>query len=180
MTLVFSKYFYLAGITNYYTFYLIHKFAVSVKDAQLYLFVFLAAVAIGTFIGGPIGDRIGRKQVIWVSILGTLPFSLALPHAGLHATVALSFVIGVIIASAFSAIIVYAQELIPGKPGMVAGLFFGFAFGMGGLGAALLGDMADGYGIDAVYRLCAWLPALGILTIFLPNMRAKKLPRAAA
>jgi FSR family fosmidomycin resistance protein-like MFS transporter len=179
MALVFSKYFYLASLHNYYTFYLIHKFGVSIQDAQIYLFVFLAAVAIGTFAGGPIGDRIGRKQVIWVSILGTLPFSLALPHVGLVATVALSFIIGVIIASAFSAIIVYAQELIPGKPGMIAGLFFGFAFGMGGLGAALLGEMADRQGIETVYDLCAWLPLLGILTIFLPNTRAKQAKAAA-
>lgn len=176
MTLVFSKYFYLASLNNYYTFYLIHKFNLPVKSTQLYLFVFLAAVAIGTFIGGPVGDRIGRKQVIWVSILGTLPFSLMLPHVGLMWTGILSFVIGVIIASAFSAIIVYAQELIPGKPGMVAGLFFGFAFGMGGLGAAFLGKLADIKGIDYVYDICAWLPVLGVLTILLPDMSKKAKP----
>lgn len=169
MILIFSKYFYIASINNYYTFYLIDKFHVSVQSAQLHLFTFLGAIAIGTLAGGFLGDRFGRKRVIWGSILGVLPFSLILPHADLFWTNALSFVIGVIIASAFSAIIVYAQELIPGKPGMIAGLFFGFAFGMAGLGAALLGKLADITSIGYVYEVCAWLPILGLLTMFLPN-----------
>lgn len=174
MALIFSKYFYLASINNYYTFYLMHQFNVSVQDSQFYLFIFLGAVAIGTLSGGPIGDAIGRKRVIWGSILGVLPFTLALPHANLTGTIILSFLIGLIIASAFSAIIVYAQELIPGKPGTIAGLFFGFAFGMGGLGAALLGRLADATSIAYVYDLCAWLPALGLLTVFLPDMKQHK------
>ncbi|HEU5046680.1 MAG TPA: MFS transporter [Rickettsiales bacterium] len=174
MLLMFSKFFYLASINNYYTFYLMHKFGVSVQDSQFYLFIFLGAVAIGTLSGGHIGDLIGRKRVIWGSILGVLPFTLMLPHADLTWTIVLSFVIGVIIASAFSAIIVYAQELIPGKPGTIAGLFFGFAFGMGGLGAALLGRLADATSITYVYGLCAWLPALGLLTVFLPDTKHRK------
>ena len=172
--LIFSKHFYLASITSYYTFYLMTRFAVSAQTAQVYLFVFLFAVAAGTLIGGPIGDRIGRKAVIWVSILGVLPFSLTMPHVGLFWTVVLSFVIGLILASAFSAILVFAQELMPGKVGTVSGLFFGFAFGMGGLGAAVLGGLADRHGIEFVYALCAWLPALGLLTVFLPNLRSQR------
>ena len=171
LALVFSKYFYLTSITSYYTFFLIHKFHVSVQNAQVHLFVFLGAVALGTFAGGPIGDRIGRKYVIWASILGVLPFTLLLPLAGLAATGVLSVVIGFILASAFSAILVYAQELVPGRVGLVSGLFFGFAFGMGGIGAAVLGRCADTVGIVFVYRVCAFLPALGLLAAFLPDLR---------
>jgi MFS transporter, FSR family, fosmidomycin resistance protein len=170
IALVFSKYFYLASLSSYYTFYLIQKFGLPVKSAQLYLFLFLGAVAAGTIIGGPIGDRIGRKYVIWCSILGVLPFSLLLPHANLFWTGVLSVVIGVILASAFSAILVYAQELVPGKVGMVSGLFFGLAFGMGGIGAAVLGKLADHTSIAFVYQVCAFLPAIGLLTAFLPNL----------
>ncbi len=168
--LVFSKYFYMAALTNYYTFYLIEKFGVSIRNSQLLLFVFLAAVAAGTVIGGPVGDRIGRKAVIWVSILGVLPFALLLPHANLFWTAMLTIVIGVVLASAFSAILVFAQELVPGKIGLMAGLFFGFAFGIAGIGAALLGELSDAVGIETVFRLCAWLPAIGILTVFLPDL----------
>jgi MFS transporter, FSR family, fosmidomycin resistance protein len=171
LALVFSKYFYLASITSYFTFYLIEKFGVSVQTAQLHLFVFLFAVAAGTLLGGPIGDRIGRKRVIWVSILGVAPFTLALPHVGLTATTMLSFVIGFVIASAFSAIVVYAQELVPGKVGTVSGLFFGFAFGMGGIGAAVFGRLADTHGVTAVYQLAAFLPLMGLVAVFLPDMR---------
>jgi FSR family fosmidomycin resistance protein-like MFS transporter len=170
LVLIFSKYFYLASLNTYYTFYLIERFHVSVQTAQIDLFIFLAAAAVGTFIGGPIGDRIGRKYVIWGSILGVLPFTLALPFASLFWTVALTIVIGLVLASAFSAILVYAQELLPGRIGAVSGLFFGFAFGMGGLGAALLGQLADHVGIATVYHLCAFLPAIGLLTAFLPNL----------
>lgn len=169
--LIFSKYFYMASFSSYYTFYLIHRFDVPVALAQVYLFVFLGAVAAGTILGGPIGDRFGRKLVIWVSILGVLPFSLALPHVSLFWTVALSVPIGLILASAMPAILVYAQELLPGRIGLVGGLFFGFAFGMGGLGAALLGEMADHVGIERVYDLCAFLPALGLMAVFLPRLR---------
>ncbi len=172
--LVFSKYFYLASITSYYTFYLIHRFSLSVQEAQIYLFVFLFAVAAGTVIGGPVGDRIGRKLVIWVSILGVLPFTLALPYANLFWTAALSIVIGVVLASAFSAIVVFAHGLLPGRIGMVSGLFFGFAFGMGGIGAALLGELADQTSIEFVYRVCSFLPAVGLLTAFLPNIEGRK------
>jgi len=168
--LIFSKYFYLASLSSYYTFYLIQKFGVSVQSAQLHLFVFLGAVAAGTLAGGPIGDRIGRKYVIWGSILGVLPFTLLLPHANLFWTTMLTIVIGLVLASAFSAIIVYAQELVPGRTGVIAGLFFGFAFGMGGLGAAVLGELADHIGIEAVYGLCAFLPAIGLLAWFLPTI----------
>ncbi|OUI86886.1 MFS transporter [Acetobacter tropicalis] len=171
IALVFSKYFYLASITSYYTFYLMHHFGLPVRTAQTYLFVFLAATAAGTIIGGPVGDRIGRKLVIWVSILGVLPFTLMLPYAGLNATIALSILIGLILSSAFSAIVVYAQELMPGRVGTVAGLFFGFSFGMGGLGAAVLGELADHTSIEFVYHVCAYLPAIGLLTAFLPNLR---------
>jgi MFS transporter, FSR family, fosmidomycin resistance protein len=171
--LVFSKYFYLASINSYFTFYLIDKFHLPVQAAQIHLFVFLAAVAAGTVIGGPVGDRIGRKYVIWVSILGVAPFTLLLPYANLFWTGVLTVVIGVVLASAFSAILVYAQELIPGKVGMVAGLFFGFAFGLGGVGAAVLGQLADATSIDYVYKVCSFLPLIGILTVFLPNIEGK-------
>ncbi len=167
--LIFSKYFYLASLSSYFTFYLMEKFGVSVQSAQTHLFVFLAAVAAGTLIGGPIGDRIDRKWVIWASILGVAPFTLLLPHVGLRWTGVLSVVIGLILASAFSAILVYAQELIPGRIGMVSGLFFGLAFGMGGVGAAVLGQLADSHGIDFVYHLCAYLPLLGVVAVFLPG-----------
>jgi FSR family fosmidomycin resistance protein-like MFS transporter len=178
LALIFSKYFYLASLTSYYTFYLISRFQVSVQVAQIDLFVFLGATALGTIAGGPIGDRIGRKTVIWCSILGVLPFTLILPYASLFWTVALTIPIGLILASAFSAIVVYAQELLPGRVGMVAGLFFGFAFGMGGVGAAVLGVLADWAGIDTVYRLCAFLPAIGLLTAFLPNIETSKLKKS--
>jgi FSR family fosmidomycin resistance protein-like MFS transporter len=172
--LIFSKFFYMAALTSYYTFYLIETFNVSVKDSQLYLFVFLAAVAAGTIAGGPIGDRFGRKFVMWFSILGVLPFTLLLPHASLGWTIALSVVIGFILSSAFPAIIVYAQELVPGKVGLVSGLFFGFAFGMGGIGAAALGELADWTSITFVFQICAFLPILGLLTAFLPDIRKAK------
>lgn len=170
IALIFSKYFYLASLTSYYTFYLISRFHVSVQSAQVSLFLFLGSVAAGTIIGGPIGDRVGRKYVIWVSILGVFPFTLALPYANLVWTRILSVVIGLVLASAFSAIVVYAQELVPGRVGMISGLFFGFAFGMGGLGAAVLGRLADLTSIEYVYRLCAFLPLIGLLTGFLPNL----------
>jgi FSR family fosmidomycin resistance protein-like MFS transporter len=171
LALIFSKNFYTASITSYYMFYLITKFHLSVQSAQLHLFVFLAAVVIGTLLGGHIGDRIGRKQVIWVSILGVAPFALILPYANLAWTGPLTFVIGFIMASAFPAIIVFAQELLPGKVGMASGLFYGFAFGMGGVGAAVLGKLADMHGIEYVYRICAYLPLLGLLAVFLPDIR---------
>jgi FSR family fosmidomycin resistance protein-like MFS transporter len=170
IVLVFSKYIYLASLTSYYTFYLIHRFGVSVQTAQLHLFWFLGAVAAGTIIGGPVGDRIGRKRVIWGSILGVLPFSLALPYVGLMWTGVLSVIIGLVIASAFSAILVYAQELLPGRVGMISGLFFGLAFGIAGIGAAVLGHLADSTSIEFVYHLCSYLPALGLLTGFLPDL----------
>jgi FSR family fosmidomycin resistance protein-like MFS transporter len=170
MLLVFSKYFYIASLTSYYTFYLISRFHVSVASSQLHLFVLFGAIAAGTLIGGPIGDKFGRKYVIWCSILGVLPFTLILPYANLFWTGILSVIIGVIIASAFSAILVYAQELVPGRIGMISGLFFGFAFGMGGIGAAVLGKIADMTSIVYVYHLCAYLPALGLLTGLLPNI----------
>ena len=176
--LIFSKYFYLASLGSYYTFFLIHKFHVSVRGAQLYLFLFLAAVAAGTIIGGPVGDRIGRKYVIWVSILGVAPFALALPHASLFWTAVLSVVIGIVLASAFSAIIVYAQELIPSRVGLISGIFFGFAFGMGGIGSALLGRLADHAGIDYVYHICSFLPLIGLLTVFLPEVGGRPAARA--
>jgi len=173
LILIFSKYFYMASISSYFTFYLMNKFDLSVQSAQLHLFVFLFAVAAGTVIGGPVGDRIGRKYVIWGSILGVAPFTLLLPYATLFWTGILTVIIGFVLASAFSAILVYAQELLPGRIGMVSGLFFGFAFGMGGLGAAVLGVIADHTSIDLVYKICAYLPLLGILTIFLPDNRHK-------
>ena len=172
LILVFSKNVYLASISSYYTFFLIERFGLSVQSAQLHLFVFLGAVAAGTIIGGPVGDRLGRKWVIWASILGVLPFTLALPYVNLFWTGVLSVAIGVILASAFSAILVFAQELVPGRVGMVSGLFFGFAFGTAGIGAALLGDLADRGGIELVYRLCSYLPALGLLTVFLPDIES--------
>ncbi|GDX06075.1 MFS transporter [Buttiauxella selenatireducens] len=173
LVLIFSKYFYMASISSYYTFYLMHKFGLSVQNAQFHLFAFLFAVAAGTVIGGPVGDKIGRKYVIWGSILGVAPFTLFLPYVSLYWTGILTVIIGFILASAFSAILVYAQELMPGRIGMVSGLFFGFAFGMGGLGAAVLGLVADHTSIELVYKICAFLPLLGILTIFLPDNRHK-------
>ncbi|RIA21187.1 FSR family fosmidomycin resistance protein-like MFS transporter [Ectopseudomonas oleovorans] len=170
--LVFSKYFYMASFTSYFTFFLIEKFDLSVASSQLYLFLFLGAVAAGTFFGGPIGDRIGRKQVIWFSILGVAPFSLLLPHVDLFWTGVLSMVIGFILASAFSAIVVFAQELMPGNVGMIAGLFFGLMFGFGGIGGALLGYLADIHGIEEVFLICSFLPLLGILTALLPSLKA--------
>jgi FSR family fosmidomycin resistance protein-like MFS transporter len=170
IALMFSKFVYLASISSYYTFYLISKFHVSVQNAQIHLFVFLGAVAAGTMIGGPIGDRIGRKLVIWCSILGILPFTLALPYANLFWTGVLTVFIGMILASTFSAIVVYAQELVPGRVGAISGLFFGLAFGLGGIGAAFLGKLADSTSIEFVYHVCAFLPAIGILTALLPNM----------
>jgi len=167
--LVFSKYFYMASLTSYFTFYLIEKFGLSVASSQLHLFLFLGAVAAGTFFGGPIGDRIGRKAVIWFSILGVAPFTLILPHVDLFWTSVLSVVIGFILASAFSAIVVYAQELVPGNVGMIAGVFFGLMFGFGGIGAALLGHLADIHGIEYVYLLCSFLPLFGVLAVFLPR-----------
>jgi FSR family fosmidomycin resistance protein-like MFS transporter len=180
VALIFSKYFYLSSITSYYIFYLMQRFALPAETAQIYLFVFLAAAAAGTFIGGPIGDRYGRKVVIWVSILGVLPFTLALPYVGLPATVGLSVVIGLVLSSAFSAIVVYAQELMPGRVGMVSGLFFGVAFGMAGIGAAALGTLADWTSITFVYRVCSFLPVIGLLTAFLPNIEARLRPSAVS
>jgi FSR family fosmidomycin resistance protein-like MFS transporter len=177
--LMFSKYFYLASINSYFTFYLIDRFHLSVQAAQIHLFVFLAAVAAGTIIGGPVGDRIGRKYVIWGSILGVAPFTLLLPYANLFWTGVLTVIIGVVLASAFAAILVYAQELIPGKVGMVAGLFFGFAFGLGGIGAAVLGQLADATSIAFVYKVCSFLPLIGILTVFLPDVKARRPKKAA-
>ncbi|GLI34602.1 MFS transporter [Desulforhabdus amnigena] len=171
LVLIFSKFFYMASLSSYFTFYLITKFHLSVASAQIHLFVFLFAVAVGTLVGGPVGDRIGRKHVIWASILGVAPFTLLLPYVNLTWTGVLSFIIGLILASAFSAILVFAQELIPGKVGMVSGMFFGLAFGMAGIGAAVLGKMADAYGIEYVYRICAYLPLLGLLAVFLPDIR---------
>jgi MFS transporter, FSR family, fosmidomycin resistance protein len=177
IALIFSKFFYLASITSYYIFYLMHRFGLSIETAQIYLFVFLAASAIGLLIGGPIGDRFGRKKIIWGSILGVLPFTLVLPYVGLTATLILSIVIGLVLSSAFSAIVVYGQELMPGRVGMVSGLFFGLAFGMGGIGAAVLGELADWTSIEFVYRACSFLPMIGSLTVFLPNVEGS-LPMA--
>ncbi|MGE0417922.1 MAG: MFS transporter [Acetobacteraceae bacterium] len=174
LVLLFSKNVYTSSLSSYYTFYLIERFDVSVQTSQLLLFLFLGSVAVGTFAGGPIGDRFGRKPVIWFSILGALPFTLILPYAGLVATALLTVVIGLIMASAFSAILVYAQELMPGRVGMVAGMMFGFSFGLGGLGAAALGEIADHVGIDAVYRACSFLPLIGLLTAFLPHIEEKR------
>jgi len=171
--LIFSKYFYLSSINNFYMFYLIGKFGVTIKNAQFYLFIFQAAVAAGTLLGGPIGDRIGRKYVIWISILGVAPFTMLLPYASLSATMLLSVCIGLILSSAFSAILVFAHELIPGKVGLISGLFFGLAFGIGGIGSAVLGLVADKTSVNFVYQLCAFLPLIGILAIFLPNIEHK-------
>jgi len=179
VALMFSKFFYLSSLMSYYTFFLMNKFGVSIRDAQFHLFVFLGAVAAGTFIGGPVGDKIGRKYVIWCSILGVLPFTLVLPYVNLFWTSILSVVIGLILASAFSAILVYAQELMPGRIGAVSGLFFGFAFGLGGIGAALLGKLADLTSLSFIYHVCAFLPAIGILTAFLPNLEPAKNKTAA-
>jgi FSR family fosmidomycin resistance protein-like MFS transporter len=180
MALLFSKFVYLASLTSYYTFYLMNKFHVSVESAQIHLFVFLGAVAAGTLIGGPVGDRIGRKSVIWASILGVLPFTLLLPYANLFWTEILSVVIGLILASAFSVIVVYAQELVPGRVGMISGLCFGFAFGMAGLGAAILGWLADLTSINFVYLVCSYLPAVGLLAAFLPNIERPRRRTALA
>ncbi len=169
--LVFSKYFYMSSLTSYYTFFLIEKFDLSVTSSQLYLFLFLGSVAAGTFFGGPIGDRIGRKKVIWFSILGAAPFTLALPYVDLFWTAVLAMIIGFILSSAFSAIVVFAQELVPGNVGMIAGIFFGLMFGFGGIGGALLGYLADIHGIEYVFRICAFLPLLGILTVLLPSTK---------
>jgi MFS transporter, FSR family, fosmidomycin resistance protein len=178
LALIFSKYFYQVSLTNYYTFYLMHKFGVSAQTAQLYLFVFLGAVAAGTIVGGPAGDRLGRKFVMWWSILGVFPFTLVLPYANLFWTAVLSVAIGLILASAFSAILVYAQELVPGRIGVISGLFYGFAFGMAGIGAAVLGELADRTSIDTVYRVCSFLPLIGLLTWFLPDVeRARRMER---
>lgn len=174
VVLIFSKYVYLTSMTSYYTFFLMEKFGVDAAKSQILLFVFLFAVAAGTILGGPIGDRIGRKPVIWVSILGVAPFTLCLPYVNLATTVVLSVLIGAILASAFSAILVYAQDLVPGKVGLIAGLFFGLAFGIAGIGSAVLGRMADAIGIEAVYRLCAYLPLLGVVAVFLPSRRKVK------
>jgi FSR family fosmidomycin resistance protein-like MFS transporter len=174
IALLFSKYIYLASFTSYYIFYLMDKFGVTTRDAQIYQFLFFAAVAAGTVAGGPIGDKLGRKFVIWVSILGVLPFTLILPYAGLTLTAVLSIIIGFVLASAFPAIVVYGQELMPGRVGMVAGLFFGFIFGISGIGAAVLGALADWTGIQFVFKLCSYLPMLGVLTAFLPNLREPK------
>ncbi len=179
LVLIFSKFFYLASLTSYYTFYLIQTFGVSVPSAQVHLFVFLGAAALGTFIGGPVGDRWGRKRVIWGSILGVVPFTLALPHADLMWTAILSVPIGMILASAFPAIVVYGQELMPGNVGMVAGLFFGLAFGMAGVGAAALGALADATSIGFVYRVCAFLPLLGLFAAFLPDLDTGQRRQAA-
>ncbi|MBL1409515.1 MFS transporter [Sphingobacterium faecale] len=173
LILIFSKYFYMASMTSYFTFFLIEKFGVSVQQSQIYLFVFLASVAAGTILGGPLGDRYGRKLIIWISILGAAPFTLLLPHVGLTSTVILAGIIGLIISSAFSAILVYATDLIPGKVGMIAGLFFGFAFGMGGIASAVLGWLADRTSIEYVFSICAFLPLIGIVTGFLPNIKRK-------
>ncbi|KAA0969823.1 MFS transporter [Aureimonas fodinaquatilis] len=172
--LLFSKFFYMAALTSYYTFYLIETFNVSIQDAQIYLFVFLAAVAAGTIAGGPIGDRFGRKFVLWFSIIGALPFTLALPYLDLFWTVVFSILIGLILSSAFSAIVVFGQELVPGKVGLISGVFFGLSFGLGGIGAAVLGVLMDWTSITLVYRLCAFLPLIGLLTFFLPNIRDRR------
>jgi len=174
IALIFSKYFYLASMSSYYTFFLMGKFGLSVKSAQLHLFAFLFAVAAGTLLGGPVGDRIGRKSVIWVSILGVAPFALALPYANLFWVGILTAIIGLILASAFSAILVYAQELVPGRVGMIAGLFFGLAFGLGGIGSAVLGALADRTSIAFVFQVCSYLPLIGLLTWLLPDLEQRR------
>jgi FSR family fosmidomycin resistance protein-like MFS transporter len=177
--LMLSKFVYMASITSYFTFYLINKFHVPVRNAQLHLFVFLGAVALGTILGGPLGDRVGRKYVIWCSILGVLPFTLMLPYANLFWTAVFSALAGVILASAFPAIVVYAQELMPGKVGMISGLFFGLAFGIGGIGAAILGKLADHTSMNFVYHVCSFLPMIGLLTGFLPDLEGSRAKSAA-
>ena len=175
LILIFSKYIYMASLNSYYSFYLIHKFGVSVQASQLYLFVFLIATAIGTLLGGPIGDRVGRKYVIWASILGAAPFTLIMPHVeNLYLTTVLSFCVGLTLSSAFPAILVYAQELLPYKLGLISGLFFGFAFGVAGIASAVLGNMADRYGIEAVYNVCGYMPLIGLVTWFLPDLKKKR------
>ena len=175
LILIFSKYIYMASLTSYYTFYLIHKFNVTVQESQLYLFIFLVATAIGTLIGGPVGDRVGRKYVIWASILGAAPFSLLMPHANLVWTIILSFCVGLMLSSAFPAILLYAQELLPTKLGLISGLFFGFAFGVAGVASAVLGNLADKTSIEYVYNICAYMPLLGLVTFFLPNLKKQKI-----
>ncbi|MEZ5830893.1 MAG: MFS transporter [Dongiaceae bacterium] len=179
LALIFSKFFYTASLSSYYTFYMIHHFGVQVQSAQIYLFIYLASFAMGTLVGGPLGDRIGRKKIIWFSILGALPFTLVLPYASEFWVVVLTIPIGLILSSAFSAIVVYAQELLPGKVGMVSGLFFGFAFGMGGIGAALLGELADLTSVEMVFRVCAFLPAIGVVAYLLPNLESTSRRSAA-
>ena len=174
IVLIVSKYIYMTSLQSYYTFYMIERFGVTVSQSQLFLFVFTVSTAAGTLVGGPVGDRIGRKFVIWISILGTAPFSLLMPHASLPVTVILSFCAGFMLSSAFPAILLYAQELLPNMLGMISGLFFGFAFGIGGIAAAILGDFADQYGIIAVYNVCAYSPLLGIVAAFLPNLKKMK------
>lgn len=171
VALIFSKYIYMASLTSYYTFYLIDKFGVSISTSQIMLFVFVVSTAVGTLVGGPVGDKYGRKVVIWISILGTAPFSMLLPHVGLTLTVVLSFCAGFMLSSAFPAILLYAQELLPTKLGMISGLFFGFAFGVGGIASAVLGEFADSYGIEAIYNWCAYMPLLGVVAILLPNLK---------
>lgn len=173
MILIFSKFFYTAGISSYFTFFLIEKFKISIQDSQFYLFMFLASCAVGTLLGGPLGDKFGRKYVIWFSVLGAAPFTLLLPYANLFWSGILVVIIGIIISSAFPAILVYAQELLPKKLGMVSGLFYGFAFGMGGLGSALLGNLADETSIEYVYKICAYLPLIGLIAVLLPNLHKK-------
>ena len=177
MVLIFSKYVYMASLSSYYTFYLMEKFGVSVKMSQIFLFIFVVSTAAGTLVGGPIGDRYGRKLVIWISILGTAPFSLLLPHVSLPLTAVLSFCAGFMLSSAFPAILLYAQELLPTKLGMISGLFFGFAFGVGGIASAVLGNFADTYGIEAIYNFCAYMPLLGIVACLLPNLKNRQLPK---
>lgn len=177
MILIFSKYIYMASLSSYYTFYLMEKFGVSVKMSQIFLFVFVVSTAVGTLVGGPVGDRYGRKLVIWISILGTAPFSLLLPHVSLPMTAIISFCAGFMLSSAFPAILLYAQELLPTKLGMISGLFFGFAFGVGGIASAVLGNFADKFGIEAIYNVCAYMPLMGIVAYLLPNLRNKALPR---
>lgn len=175
MILIFSKYIYMASISSYYTFYLIDKFEVSISESQIYLFIFVVSTAAGTLVGGPMGDRYGRKMVIWVSILGAAPFSLLMPHVGLPLTAIMSFCVGFILSSAFPAILLYAQELLPTHLGMISGLFFGFAFGVGGIASAVLGYFADSYGIEAVYNVCAYMPLIGIVAALLPDLKNKRL-----
>lgn len=177
VVLIFSKYIYMASISSYYTFYLMDRFGISVSLSQIFLFIFVVSTAAGTLVGGPVGDRYGRKAVIWISILGTAPFSLLLPHVSLALTAVLSFCAGFMLSSAFPAILLYAQELLPTKLGMISGLFFGFAFGVGGIASAVLGDFADRYGIEAVYNFCAYMPLLGIVAALLPNLKNKSLPK---